>query len=151
MKPYLHAKVSVKQFGGKPKDYLKIHDFIDSSKAAMPDMRHRAILHSAFGIYIVEKVFGHYIKNSDKRIVQVRDIAEQHVIDDLGRIPTVQDYLDGMPFYEWLGGPRKTKLTEKLDLNDDDEDTIQHLKDRLNRIKNLPVKDVIRTDPTIID
>lgn len=58
MKPYLHGKGSVRRHGGKEEDYQKIHDFIDSSKAHFPDMRHRAILHSSFGIYITEQVFG---------------------------------------------------------------------------------------------
>lgn len=118
MKPYLHGKISVKKFGGKTSDYQAIHDFIDSSKACEPTLKHRAILHSSFGIYITEKVFGINIMNSDGKEVSVRDIAEQHVIDDLGRIPTVQDYLDGMPMYEWLGGPkrkiRKTTLANAL-------------------------------------
>lgn len=109
MKPYLHGKVSAKRFGGKPEDYQAIHDFIDSSKATFPDMRHRAILHSAFGIYITERVFGINITNSDGKLVSVRDIAEQHVIDDMGRIPTTQDYLQGMPMYDWLGGKPKEK------------------------------------------
>ena len=109
MKPYLHAQVSVKKFGGDWRDYMAIHNFIDSSKSAFPDMRHRSLLHSSFGIYITEQVFGLYITNSDGKVVQVRDIAEQHVIDDLGRIPTVQDYLEGMPLYNWLGGPKVTK------------------------------------------
>ncbi len=109
MKPYLHGQVSVKKFGGKPEDYQEIHDFIDSSKAHFPDMRHRALLHSSFGIYITEKVFGINIKNSDGKLVSVRDIAEQHVIDDMGTIPTVQDYLQGLPFYDWLGGKKKEK------------------------------------------
>jgi hypothetical protein len=29
----------------------------------------------------------------------------------MGRIPTVQDYLDGMPLYNWLGGLPKTSRT----------------------------------------
>lgn len=121
MKPYLHAKVSVKKWGGTPEDYLPIHDFLDSSKAFVPDMRHRMLLHSSFGIYLAERVFGHYIENSEGKKVQVRDIAEQHVIDDMGCIPTPQDYLDGLnplmrdklakeekvPFYSWLGGPKR--------------------------------------------
>jgi hypothetical protein len=96
MKPFLHGKVSTRKWGGKPEDYQEIHDFLDSSKAAFPDMRHRAILHSSFGIYICEKVFGINIENSDGKLISVRDIAEQHVIDDMGRIPTVQDYLTDM-------------------------------------------------------
>lgn len=116
MKPRLHAKVSVKKFGGKPEDYFEIHQFIDSSKATHADMRHRALLHSSFGCYVTESVFGIYITNSDGKEVSVRDIAEQHVIDDMGRIPSVSEYLDGMPFYDWLGGRPKQKVTVPFDL-----------------------------------
>lgn len=114
MKPFLHAQVSVKKWGGEPEEYLKIHDWLDSSKSAFPDMRHRAILHSSFGIYLAEQVFGHNITLKSGKLVSVRDIAEQHVIDDMGRIPTLQDYLEGMPFYDWLGGRPKKKETSKI-------------------------------------
>lgn len=138
MKPWEHGKVSVKKWGGAEEDYQVIHDFIDSSKASHPDMRHRAILHSSLGCYITEQVFGTwerkfegqwwnpfswsswrwvrlpYIVNSDGRKVQVRDIAEQHIIDDMGRIPTVSDYLDEMPLYNWLGGVPKKSFKVKL-------------------------------------
>lgn len=109
MKPYIHARCSRRNFGGVENDYLAIHDFIDSSKMCMPDMRHRAILHSSFGIFIAEKVFGTYIVNSDGKVVQVRDIAEKHVIEDMGKIPTVEDYLEHLPMLSWLGGPSTMK------------------------------------------
>ena len=115
MKPYLHAQVSVRKWGGVVDDYLPIHDFFDHSKAHFPDMRHRALLHSSFGIYIVERVFGTSLINSGGRTVQVRDIGEQHVIDDMGTIPTVQDYLSGMPMYKWLGGPKRTRRVIHVD------------------------------------
>lgn len=117
MKPYIHSRVSVKKWGGVEEDYLPIHDFLDSSKACHPDMRHRAILHNSFGIFICERIFGTYITNKDGHKVQVRDIAERHVLDDMGKIPTVSDYLNGMPYYNWLGGPRK-ELREKIPLVD---------------------------------
>lgn len=109
MKPYLHAKVSVSKWGGKPEDYQAIHDFLDSSKSAHADMRHRAILHNTLGCYIAERVFGINITNSDGKLVSVRDVAEQHIIDDMGRIPSLSDYLNDMPFYDWLGGKKKVK------------------------------------------
>jgi len=109
MKPYLHGLVSVKKWGGKPEDYQAVHDFLDMSKSNHPDMRHRAILHNSLGPFIAEKVFGVNITNSQGRLVSVRDICEQHIIDDMGTIPTVSDYLNGMPFYDWLGGKTKTK------------------------------------------
>ena len=52
--------------------------------------------------------------------IMVRDVAEQHVIDDMGTIPTVQDYLKDLPMYDWLGGPkRRPKKTFHLDFNAD--------------------------------
>jgi hypothetical protein len=116
MKPYIHARVTAKKFGGVPEDYMEIHNFIDSSKACLPDVRHRAILHSAFGCFIVEKVFGTNIKNSADQLVSVRDIAEQHILEDLGTIPTVEDWLKDMPVQEWMGGAvsRKRHITMPL-------------------------------------
>lgn len=113
MKPFLHGRVSVKKWGGVPEDYQKIHDFLDESKAHFADMRHRALLHSTWGIYLCERMFGINIKNSDNRLVSVRDIAEQHIIDDMGRIPSIQDYLTGMPMYPWLGGPKRKLSSPK--------------------------------------
>ncbi len=107
MKPYQHAKNSARKWGGKPEDYQALHDFFDSSKAAMPDIRHRAILHSAFGIFVLERVFGTTITNSDGRAVCVRDIGEDHVIEDLGFIPTMERWLKHMPIEDWMGGSRR--------------------------------------------
>jgi len=115
MKPFLHGKISVKRWGGIEKDYQKIHDWLDQTKSHFPDMRHRAILHSSFGIFLCEQMFGINIVNSDGKTVSVRDIAEQHVIDDMGRIPTIQDYLGEMPFYTWLGGKKSDK--RKIDFD----------------------------------
>jgi hypothetical protein len=109
MKPYLHAKVSVKKHGGKMEDYLAIHEFFDSSKIAVADIRHRAMLHSAWGIYLLEKVFGSLITNSDGKQVSVRDLGEEHVLDDLGFIPTMQDWLEKMPIEPWMSGTRKKR------------------------------------------
>lgn len=109
MKPYIHAKNSAKKHGGKPEDYQAIHDFFDSTKAAMPDMRHRAILHNAFGIFVAERVFGTTITNSDGKVVSVRDIGEDHVLEDIGFIPTIQDWLKDLPFTAWTGGLPKKK------------------------------------------
>ena len=108
-KPWIHSLNSVKKWGGKPEDYLDIHDMMDSSKAHIADMRHRLIFHSSFGIFIMEEIFGTYITNSDGKKVQVRDIAEQHVLEDIGYIPTLQDYIEKMPIEPWMTGQRKTK------------------------------------------
>lgn len=119
MKPIVHATTSVEKYGGKVEDYLEIHSFMDSSKAAVPDMRHRCVFHSAFGIFIVERVFGYTITNSDGKIVSVRDVAEDHVFEDLGRIPTLQDWLSEMNFQDWMMSPdlrKKENAISNVDL-----------------------------------
>lgn len=116
MKPYIHAKSSAHKFGGTPEIYLPIHQFMDSSKAHIADHRHRAIFHSSFGCFIVEQLFGVTMKNSDGTLFSPRDIAEQHILEDLGKIPTVADYLNNMSLEPWMGGPfRKTKIVEIKD------------------------------------
>jgi hypothetical protein len=104
MKPHLHAESSAKKFGGKPEDYIKIHNWFDQTKASVADQRHRAILHSAFGIFLCEQVFGDTITNSDNKVVSVRDIGEQHVIEDFGGkfIPTMQDWIEAIEFKPWM-------------------------------------------------
>lgn len=110
MKPHLHANISVKKFGGVPSDYMKIHEFIDSSKSSLADVRHRSMLHSSWGIYIVSQVFGDLMTNSEGKTVSVRDVAEEHIIEDLGFIPTVQDWLEGMKIQPWMSGSKKTSM-----------------------------------------
>lgn len=115
MKPLIHAKISVKRYGGAVEDYLPIHEFIDSSKIAMPDVRHRAILHSSFGCYLAEQMYGTYIKNSAGKDVSVRDIAEEHIQEDLGFIPTIEKWLNEVPFKPWMSGARKRTRVQKID------------------------------------
>lgn len=110
MKPHIHAKNSVKRHGGVLEDYLAVHEFIDSSKIAVPDMRHRSMLHSAWGAYLVERVFGTLLTNSEGKKISTRDLAEEHIIEDLGFIPTMQDYLQHMTLEPWMGGQRTKRF-----------------------------------------
>ena len=104
MKPMIHSKLSVKRYGGKPEDYLPIHDMMDISKSALADVRHRAILHNSLGPYLMEHIFGTTITNSDNTEVCVRDIAEDHIMEDLGRIPTIEQWLKGVKVEAWMAG-----------------------------------------------
>ena len=70
--PLKHAESSVRKFGGRPEDYLPIHNWFDESKAFIPDFRHRALRHHAEGIFLAEKLFGVSIVNSDGKIIPVR-------------------------------------------------------------------------------
>lgn len=107
MKPFLHSRIHAKRFGGSPEDYADIDDFIDSSKATCADVRHRAILHSAFGCFLVEQVFGRTRINSAGKEYSPRDVAENHILQDLGFIPTAEQYLNNMTIQPWMSGSRK--------------------------------------------
>jgi hypothetical protein len=115
MKPHIHAKNSAKKYGGVPADYQAIHDTIDSSKSAHATMRHRLVFHSAFGIYVVERIHGVLLTNSDGASVSVRDIAEDHVLEDLGRIPSLDEWLSELSLKQWMGGPVRKHKFVKVD------------------------------------
>jgi hypothetical protein len=139
VKPRLHAKSSAKKFGGVPEDYQDIHDWFDASKAHHADVRHRAILHSTFGIYLCEQVYGAFIINSEGKEVSVRDIGEQHVLEDLGRIPSIGDYLENMVLQPWMGGPGKSKQEEIKDAlkpEPDFQELLKKLQEQPPRLKN---------------
>jgi hypothetical protein len=111
--PYHHSLSSVKKYGGKLEDYLPIHLWFDSSKGYFADPRHRALRHHAMGIQDAEKVFGITITNNDARIIPVRWIGEQHVLEDMGRIPSLQDWLQCMTFQPWMNRNAR-KLSKEL-------------------------------------
>jgi hypothetical protein len=91
--PIKHAESSARKFGRKAEDYLLIHNWFAESKAFMADFRHRALRRHSEGIFLCERIFGVAITNSQGKKVPVRYIGEQHVREDLGRIPTAQDWL----------------------------------------------------------
>lgn len=109
-KAWIHAQSSAKRYGGKPEDYIAIHERMDSTKSAHAEVTHRCVFHSAFGIYIIEEIFGRFITNSDGKDVFVRDIAEQHVLEDLGFIPSLSDWLKDMQPQPWMAGQRKLNV-----------------------------------------
>ena len=104
--PLEHAQSSAKRFGGTPEDYLAIHRWFDESKAFFPDFRHRALRHHAEGIFLCERIFGAVITNSEGTLVPVRYIGEQHVKEDLGCVPTAQDWLVQIRPVRWMYGQR---------------------------------------------
>lgn len=116
MKPLLHCKNSVRLFGGTVDDYMKFHEWMDHTKAHVPDMRHRMVLHNSWGIYMGQQVFGTHFKNSDGYDVSIRDVLEHHVIEDLGHIPTLEKCLAGLDQEPWMG-VAKIPSTNKIRLS----------------------------------
>lgn len=129
-KPYIHALSSVKRHGGKPEDYLDIHNLMDSSKATIADNRHRALTHNSWFVgTILEKIFGITRKNSDGRVYSVRDIGEEHVLEDYGKkfIPSAQDFLQEMEMKVWMNNGKgdvpdsSKRLYKKKDKKENNE------------------------------
>jgi hypothetical protein len=109
-KALVHARSSARRYGGQPEDYIAIHEKMDSTKSAHAEVTHRCVFHSAFGIFVIEDIFGRTLTNSDGKEVFVRDIAEQHVLEDLGFIPSLSDWLKEMPAQPWMAGAKKMPI-----------------------------------------
>lgn len=126
---YVHAMASARKFGGIPEDYLAIHEFIDSSKKSFADERHRSMYHHTQGPWVCQEIFGRFIvptnpdgspvmKNGRELKVMVREIAENHIIEDLGCIPSPGDWMNCMDCKRWMGG-KKTAIISAGDFLDD--------------------------------
>ncbi len=95
MNTWEHSLLGQRKFGGRPEDYHSIHKFIDSSKLFCYHLKHRLLLHNLYGVELAISLFGDAIKNADGAIVMVRDIAVEHVREDLdGKIPTLAEWLE---------------------------------------------------------
>jgi hypothetical protein len=113
---FYHARSSARKWGGVPEDYIAIHEWIDASKAHFGDARHRALRHHTEGCWEAERVFGLTITVKKQRTgvevqVPVREIAERHVVEDLGYIPSLADWLKNMELKTWMGGKVKTVVS----------------------------------------
>ena len=117
--PYYHAVSTAKRFGGLADDYLQLHEWFDRGKASQPDFKHRALSHHAQGIFDATQVFGLTLTNSKGVKVPVRLIGEQHVMEDLGFIPTFQDWMELLKGKRWMTPRAKlffSKFAQNLEI-----------------------------------
>lgn len=112
MKPLQHAQISQKTHGGSWQDYIEVHSFLDSSKAACAHFKHRFLLHHREGIELGALIFGETLLNSENKTIETRRILTEHLIEDVGRIVAVEDWArDLLPnkndsFYKFLAKKR---------------------------------------------
>lgn len=120
MKPLQHAQISAKTYGGVWADYIELHNFLDSSKAACAHFKHRFLLHHAEGIELAIRLFGEQITNSEKQIVSTRRILTDHLIEDVGSIVFIEDWARDLmpendaPFYQFLAKKRGQIETDEI-------------------------------------
>jgi len=101
----IHAKSSVKRWGGSVECYLPIHELLDSPKATMNNNSSRLLTHNTWFAYtIIPKIFGYNIVNSDGKSVDTVDIAMLHIAEDFRFkfVPTPQDYLKHLEVQAWM-------------------------------------------------
>lgn len=108
-----HAKSSAIRFGGEPEDYIFLHLWFDEPKGHMGDWRQRAIRHHTLGILEAIDKFGPWVNLSNGKRVSTRLVCEQHLMEDLGRLPTVQDWLECMEPQAWMASAAR-KLSREL-------------------------------------
>lgn len=97
--PVHHSMSSARKFGGKWQDYYPLHSWFDETKNSFADARHRAMRHHAEGIAMAIEKFGPAFTvevNGKPRDIPTRLLAEQHVIEDMGFIPTMAWWLQHM-------------------------------------------------------
>jgi hypothetical protein len=91
MRPWQHACSTLGNAAAADtaewRDALAIHEFLDLSKLACADRRHRIVLHHVdLGAAIAQRAFP-AMPEAERRV-------SQHVLEDLGRQATVADWLD---------------------------------------------------------
>ena len=103
--PEIHAKSSAKRWGGNYKDYIEIHELIDSPKVVMNNNTARTLTHNTWFAYeMIPLVFGYNITNSAGKSVDTTDIAMLHILEDFRFkfVPTPQDYLKHLVLQPWM-------------------------------------------------
>lgn len=137
-----HAQITTKTYGGCWTDYIEVHSFLDSSKATCAHFKHRFLLHHAEGIELGVRVFGEAISNSEGREVATRKILTEHLIEDVGKMVTVEDWMQSLlpdsdgSFYKQLAKKReqieanairgeRELLSDAFGLTDEDAAAVQ--------------------------
>jgi hypothetical protein len=125
MKPLQHAQISAKTHGGRWQDYIEVHSFLDSSKSACAHFKHRFLLHHREGIELGVRIFGENLTTSENKTVETRRILTEHLIEDVGRIVSVEDWARDLlrdendSFYKFLAKKRALVEADRIAGEDD--------------------------------
>lgn len=119
MTPWAHAVSSAVKWGGVAEDYAPIHDWLDETKQYTGDWTHRALRHHSAGVQWCIERFGHALKIPGGGRVPIKLIAERHITEDCGFIPTVENWLSAilsepMPWMLRV----KTKSSQPMEIDD---------------------------------
>lgn len=94
---------SAEVFGGVWRDYQPLHQFLDWPHEHLSDGRYRRILHNGWGVALLAEAFGEaYQRASDDEALATRLLAEEHIHFELGRVPTLEECLEGIAIQRWM-------------------------------------------------
>lgn len=116
-----HSVSSAKAFGGKPDEYDAIHQWMDRSRAGTDRLMHRMLAHHTQGIRDCVEHFGDTITISTGRRVSVQLLARQHVMEDLGFVPTLDHYAELLRCPRWASKPAQLLFSKINTLSASDE------------------------------
>jgi hypothetical protein len=102
--PYHHSLSSTKPLKLNWQEHFALHDWLDSSKAMFSDARHRALFHHTAGVYLSKKVF--------KTLPNAQKIARDHILEDLGFLPNLSNWLKEESWNKKLVPSKKTSQDE---------------------------------------
>lgn len=109
--PYHHAISSSQAYKDVTwQDHFPIHDWLDSSKFAFADARHRSLLHNPSGVLMASKIFKH-IKNA-------KNIATQHITEDMGQVYTIKEWLPEKYLSIRVQNAQLLKISNEISLTD---------------------------------
>ena len=110
---WTHAVSSARKWGGSPEEFLELHKWFDHTKNHHGDFRHRALRHHTQGIAECVLRFGDSLTLTSGKVIPLRWVAEQHVTEDLGFLPSLSDWLKGIKPEPWMC--RSRKLSQELE------------------------------------
>lgn len=98
-----HLERLAAKVGGQPADYGALFDWFERPGLLMDDPRFAGLLRNAFGVFLAERCFGVLFRRpSDQRVLPTRFVAERLVKLEHGSIPSLYDFLTGMPIGPWF-------------------------------------------------
>jgi hypothetical protein len=118
---HYHAVSSANAFGGVPADYEALHAWMDRGRGGTDSLLHRVLAHHTEGIADAVERFGPAIRNSQGREVPTSLLARQHVIEDLGFVPSLAHYMELLHCPRWASRPARllhSKLLNHPALNE---------------------------------
>lgn len=100
---YEQCTHSAQKWGGDWSDYQPLHQFLDWPRDHLPDSRHLRVLHNTWGIALAQQAFSlAYTRPSDGVALPLQTLVEEHILRELGTIPTLEACLEGISLTDWM-------------------------------------------------